>query len=76
LLDFIIELPLSIYIEYIYNSILIVIDRFSKIARYILTNNNTNIVDIATLFINNIILKFSIPRLVVSNRGLVFILSF
>jgi hypothetical protein len=61
---------------HIYNSILIVIDRFSKIARYILTNNNTNIVDIATLLINNIISKFGVPRSVMSDRGLVFTLSF
>ena len=70
------ELPLLLYIGVICNSILVVINRFSKMVRYIPTVNTVNTTDIEVLITDYIILKFRVPKLIISDRRSIFISSY
>ena len=60
-------LPPSLYIEVVYNSILVIMDRFSKIVRYISTVNTINAIDIDILIIDYIISKFRVSTEIISD---------
>ena len=70
------RLPLSIHINIVYDVILIVVNRFLKIMRYILIINTINIISIDILIIDYIISKFEVSKLIVSDRDLIFISSY
>ena len=55
LIDFIIDLPRSIdkTIGIVYDSILVIIDRYTKISKYILYKKTTSIEDLTNLFLKN-----------------------
>ena len=75
-MDFIIRLLPSKYIEKVYNSILIIVDRYSKIIRFILYNVTVNVKNLGSLIIDNIVKDFSVPKLIVSDRASLFTLSY
>ena len=75
-LDFIIGLPPSLYIGVAYDTILVVIDRFSKIVRYIPTVNIVDATGVSILITDYIISKFGVPTSIVSDRGSIFIFSY
>jgi hypothetical protein len=75
-LDFITRLLLSRFKGKIYNSVLVIVNKYTKIARYILTTKEITATKLAELFILYIVKDFDIPSGITSNRGLVFISKF
>ena len=75
-MDFITGLPPSRRGDSVYDTICVVVDRFSKIARYIPTIKKLGAVELAELFITNIIALFSIPIGIVTDRRSVFTSKF
>ncbi|MBW0471886.1 hypothetical protein O181_011601 [Austropuccinia psidii MF-1] len=71
-MDFITQLPLSNS----FDSILIIVDRFSKMAVFIPTMSLITSMDLAHLFIKNIFSKHGLPSRIVSDRGSIFVSSF
>ncbi|MBW0587122.1 hypothetical protein O181_126837 [Austropuccinia psidii MF-1] len=71
-MDFITQLPLSNS----FDSILVIVDRFSKMAVFILTMSSITLLDLAHLFIKHIFSKHGPPSSVVSDRGPLFVSSF
>ncbi|MBW0588297.1 hypothetical protein O181_128012 [Austropuccinia psidii MF-1] len=71
-MDFITQLPLSNS----FDSILAIVDRFSKMAVFIPTMSSINSLDLAHLFIKNIFSKHGLPSSIVSDRGSLFVSSF
>jgi hypothetical protein len=60
----------------VYNSVLVIIDRFIKIARYLPYRKTINIEELTKLFIGSIVKDFSLPSGIVLDRGSVFISKF
>ncbi|MBW0506089.1 hypothetical protein O181_045804 [Austropuccinia psidii MF-1] len=71
-MDFITQLPLSNS----FDSILFIVDRFSKMAVFIPTMSSITSLDLAHLFIKNIFSKHGLPSSIVSDRGSLFVSSF
>ncbi|MBW0568077.1 hypothetical protein O181_107792, partial [Austropuccinia psidii MF-1] len=67
-MDFITQLPLSNS----FDSILAIVDRFSKMAVFIPTMYSKTSLDLAHLFIKNIFSKHGLPLSIVSDRGSLF----
>jgi transposase InsO family protein len=67
-LDFISHLPCSYIGTRGYDAILVVVDRYTKIARFIPTTTNISAPEFAALFHEEIELKFGSPRGIVSDR--------
>ncbi|MBW0501123.1 hypothetical protein O181_040838 [Austropuccinia psidii MF-1] len=71
-IDFITQLPLSNS----FDSILVIVDRFSKMGVFIATVSSITSLDLAHLFIKNIFSKHGLPSSIVSDRGSLFSSSF
>ncbi|MBW0544618.1 hypothetical protein O181_084333, partial [Austropuccinia psidii MF-1] len=71
-MDFITQIPLSNS----FNSILVIVDRLSKIVVFIPTMSSITSLDLAHLFIKNIFSKHGLPSSIVSDRGSLFVSSF
>ncbi|MBW0553082.1 hypothetical protein O181_092797 [Austropuccinia psidii MF-1] len=71
-MDFITQLPLSRN----FDSILVVVDRFSKMAIFIPTYSKITALDLAQLFISHVFSKHGLPISIVSDRGSLFVSSF
>ncbi|MBW0584067.1 hypothetical protein O181_123782, partial [Austropuccinia psidii MF-1] len=71
-MDFITQLPLSSS----FDSILVILDRFSKMAVFIPTISSITSLYLAHLFIKNIFSKHGLPSSIVSDRGPLFVSSF
>ncbi|MBW0586590.1 hypothetical protein O181_126305 [Austropuccinia psidii MF-1] len=71
-MDFITQLPLSNS----FDSILVIVDRFSKMAVFIPTMSSITSLDLAHLFIKNMFSKHGLPSSIVSDRGSLFVSSF
>ena len=71
-MDFIVELPLSEG----YDSILVVVDRFSKMTHFIACNKEITAQATAELFMRNIVRIHGLPKSIVSDRGPQFISKF
>ncbi|MBW0500501.1 hypothetical protein O181_040216, partial [Austropuccinia psidii MF-1] len=71
-MDFITQLPLSNS----FDSIPVIVDRFSKMEVFIPTMYSITSLDLAHLFIKNIFSKHSLPSRIVSYRGSLFVSSF
>ena len=74
--DFITGLPYSRHRRNIYDSVLVVVDRFTKMARYIPTLKSLKAVEFADLFVEEIVGRFGTPNGIVSDRGSVFTSAF
>jgi hypothetical protein len=68
-MDFITDLPPSMYIGRIYNSILVVMDRYSKIAYYVPCRKTIDAPELVQLFIREVVRLYGVPKTVVSDRG-------
>jgi hypothetical protein len=75
-MDFITDLPPSKKNSQIYDMILVVIDRFTKLVWYILTRKTINISELVDLFIQYIFKDFGSPKSITNNRGFVFTSKF
>jgi len=71
-MDFIVGLPESKS----YNAILVIVDRFSKMAHFIPTTNEVNASETADLFLNNIYRLHGLPSDIVSDCGTIFTSNF
>jgi hypothetical protein len=71
-IDFIINLLLSIRDGRVYNSILVIIDRYTKMSIYIAYNKTCIAEDLIDLFYEEIIYKYGIPKDIVLDRGSIF----
>ena len=71
-MDFIIDLLLSTYNSSVYDSIFVVVDRYTKVAMYIACNKTCTAEKLASLFYDEIICRYSVPNGIVSDRGSVF----
>jgi hypothetical protein len=76
LMDFIVDLLPSKHLRKVYDSILNIIDRYSKIIRFVLCNVTINVKDLDSLIINNIVKDFGVLRLIISDRELLFTSSY
>ena len=75
-MDFIIDLPPSEFLRVIYNSILVIINRFTKIAYYVLTKASLTLVKLADTLRRECFRLYSYPKSIVSDRGPIIILKF
>ena len=75
-MDFITGLPPSKYRGFVYDSILVIVDRFTKMVRYLPTNTTINAAELADLFHTEVVCRFGMPDGIVSDRGPVFTSDF
>ncbi|MBW0564720.1 hypothetical protein O181_104435, partial [Austropuccinia psidii MF-1] len=71
-MDFITQLPLSNK----FDLILVVVDKFSKMAIFIPTCGKITALDLAQIFISHVFSKHGLPVSIVSDRGSLFVSSF
>ncbi|MBW0559741.1 hypothetical protein O181_099456 [Austropuccinia psidii MF-1] len=71
-MDLITQLPLSNS----FDSILVIVDRFSKMAIFLPTYGKITALDLAQIFINHVFSKHGLPVSIVSDRGSLFVSSF
>ncbi|MBW0568015.1 hypothetical protein O181_107730 [Austropuccinia psidii MF-1] len=71
-MDFITQLPLSNN----FDSILLAVDRFSKMAIFIPTYGTITSLDLAQVFISHVFSKHGLPVSIISDRGSLFVSSF
>ena len=76
IMDFIINLPLSKRRGHVYDAIFVVVDRYIKMVRYLLTIKKIDVVKLLNLFYKKIALKFDIFDDVVIDRESVFTSAF
>jgi len=70
------DLPLSKYYNEVFNLILVIVDRYTKMTKYIPTTKRYDAATLTNLFLEVIIYSFGVPKGIVSNRGLVFTSQF
>ena len=75
-MNFITDLPSSLSEDTAFNSILIIVDRFTKYAKYIAVNKIITAEELAVIFKKYIITVFESSDGIVSDRGSVFIFYF
>jgi hypothetical protein len=68
-MDFIVGLP---RMQSCYNSILVIVDRFSKVAHFIPVKTTYKGSNLAKLYIARIVCLHGVPKKIVSNRGTQF----
>ena len=72
-IDLIISLPLLKLRGIVYNIILVIINYYFKLVRYIPINSIIATLDLANLFYNRIIINKGTLLLLISNKGFIFI---
>ena len=75
-IDFVTGLPPSKYKGLVYNAILIIVDRFTKIVRYLPISTTIDAAALAELFYTEIVYRYGMPKGIVSNRGSIFTSAF
>ena len=76
-MDFIPDLPASVSIEGVeYNAILVVVDRFSKMAHFIPTRKDLSTGDLAHLVVRELVRIHGLPAKIVTDRGSLFAAEF
>ena len=68
-MDFITELPPCKYMGQVYESILVVVDRLTKMAHYIPAKGDWDAPDLAQVWLREVIRLHGVPKTVVSDRG-------
>src|SRR6266536_5370348 len=72
LMDFIIDLPLSLYRRIVYDAILVVVDRYLKIVQFVPCNKETTAEELVEIIESEIIKYFGIFKFCVLDRGSLF----
>lgn len=76
-MDFITGLPpISVYGNKVYNSILVIVDRFSKYAIYKPVSKQVTSDRLATIFLDRIFKDYSMPKGIMTDYGTTFTSSF
>jgi len=71
-MDFITDLPPGKYHGEVVDSILVVVDRYTKMVVYIPTTKRCTSVELAKLLIQDIVRRYSVPEGIVTDRGSIF----
>jgi hypothetical protein len=71
-IDFIVNLLPSTCNGRVYDAILVIVDRFTKMSIYITYNKTCTAEDLVDLFYEEVICKYGIPKGIVLDRGSVF----
>jgi hypothetical protein len=71
-MDFITDLLLGNIKGQAVDAILVIIDRYSKISRYIATTKRCTSVDLANILRDKVIRYYGVPDRIVTDRGLIF----
>jgi transposase InsO family protein len=71
-MDLIVKLPISTG----YNSILVIVDRYSKMAHFIPCSEESSAEDVANLLISNVFRLHGLPDEIVTDRGPQFVARF
>jgi len=56
----------------VYDTILVIVDRYTKIVTFVLTTKKCTSVDLVDILVNEIVRRFGIPAGIISDRGSVF----
>jgi hypothetical protein len=72
-MNFITDLPPSRNNKAVYDAILVIVDRFSKMSLYILAEKTWRAEDLADSFVKRVISRFGVLKAVVLDRGSIFI---
>ena len=75
-MNFVTGLPASKRKGIVYDSILMIIDRFTKMTRYIPVIKKTDAAELTKIFFEDIILRYGMPADIMSDRGFVFTSAF
>jgi hypothetical protein len=77
-MDFITDLPPSMdeTTKAVYDFILVIVDRYSKVAKYIPCRKNNNAKELAEMFIHNWFENQGLPASIVTDRGALFTSNF
>ena len=75
-MDFITDLPPSTRRGKAYDSILVIIDRYTKMAHYIATKKSTDALQLADIFISKIVKLHGVPQSIVTDWGSLFTARF
>lgn len=76
-MDFITDLPPSTKGGKVYDAILVIMDRYTKMARYIPTRKTITAPELADVIANKLVLLGAgLPQAIVSDRGSVFTAKF
>ena len=75
-MNFIIDLSLSRRRDCVYDTILIIVDRYIKIIRYLSITKKINVFDLEQLLMKEIFLRFNLLKDIVTNRDSVFTSAF
>ncbi len=75
-MDFITDLPPSKWNGQVYDSILVVVNRFMKLARYIPVRKTIDTAELVDIFIHYIFKDFGCPEGITSDRETVFTSKF
>jgi transposase InsO family protein len=71
-MDFIVDLPRSRWRGRDYDSIFVVVDRYSKFVRFIPCNKTITAEQLADLLMEEIVARYGAPRSIVSDQGSIF----
>jgi hypothetical protein len=66
------DLPLSKVGDKVFNSILVIVDRYMKMNIYVPINKICNSVELASLLIDAVVYRYRVLKGIISNRGSVF----
>ena len=75
-MDFITGLPASRRADGVYDTVLVIVDRFTKVTRYIPCKKTIDAEQLAELIIGTVVKDFGLPSGIVSDRGSVFTSKF
>ena len=75
-MDFITGIPEARFGLYSVDCIFVVVDRYTRMAKFFPVSTTINAAELAHLFHNEIELKFGAPKSIVSDRGPIFTSSF
>jgi transposase InsO family protein len=75
-MDFITDLPPSKLNGQIYDSILVIVDRYTKMGRFIPVRKTIDAAELAEVFIHHVYKDFGCPKGITSDRGSVFTSKF
>ena len=68
-MDFITDLPPSKYLNQVYDNILVIVDRLTKMAHYVPALSTWKATDLAQVWIRDIIRLHGTPKTIISDRG-------
>ena len=75
-MNFVIELFSSKRRDVVYDSILMIIDRYIKMIKYILIIKKIDVAELTKVFFKEIVLRFDMSDEIVNDRNFVFISEF